>query len=80
VSADERYWEWEQRQEHDRNQEETMNHIWKVEAEGDVLYIAAGDQAHAQAILFEMIGEMPVSLLHWSEVEQLPEGEELLNG
>ncbi len=52
--------------------------IYKVEAEGDTLYIQAVDQAIAKATLTAKIGKMPDSILTWSEVKELPEGEEFL--
>lgn len=52
--------------------------IWKCEAMGDVIYIQAADKAAARARLFEVMGPMPDSILSWSEVKTLPEGEEFL--
>lgn len=55
-----------------------MKHIFKVEAEGDTVYIEAEDKKAAQARLTEVMGPIPASLLKWSSVEKLPKGEELL--
>jgi hypothetical protein len=53
-------------------------HIFKVEAEGDVVYIEAEDKKAATARLTEVMGPIPASLLKWSSVDKLPKGEELL--
>ncbi len=55
-----------------------MKHIFKVEAEGDTVYIEAEDKKTAHARLTEIMGPIPSSLLKWSSVEKLPKGEELL--
>ena len=52
--------------------------IWKCSGQGDTLYIQARTQALAKARLFEMMGEIPESLLTWEEVDALPDGEEFL--
>lgn len=52
--------------------------IFKVEAQGDVLYIQANHQSDALRQLEESMGPIPSSLLTWSEVVKLPEGEEFL--
>lgn len=52
--------------------------IFKVEAEGDTLYIKAVDKKAAQDRLTEVMGPIPASMLRWSSVEKLPKGEELL--
>ena len=52
--------------------------IFKVEAEGDTLYIKAVDRKAAEARLTEVMGRIPASLLRWKTVEKLPKGEELL--
>ena len=53
-------------------------HIFKVEAEGDTVYIEAEDKKAALARLTEVVGPIPESLLKWSSVSKLPKGEELL--
>lgn len=55
-----------------------MSKIFKVEAEGDTMYIGADDQNGARMKLTEAIGQIPESMLSWSEVPTLPDGEELL--
>ncbi len=52
--------------------------IYKVEAEGDVVYIEAVDKKAAEARLIEVMGPIPKSLLKWGTVSKLPKGEELL--
>ncbi len=52
--------------------------IFKVEAEGDVVYIKAVDRKAAQDRLTEVMGPIPASMLKWGTVEKLPKGEELL--
>lgn len=49
-----------------------------MEAEGDTMYINADDLTQAKARLLKMVGPMPVHILTWSEVTELPEGEEFL--
>ena len=61
--------------------EETMSRelkIFKVEAEGDEMYIQAADKEHARLRLFEFTGPIPENLLSWSEVDVLSEGQEFL--
>jgi hypothetical protein len=52
--------------------------IFKVEAQGDTLYIQANHQSDALRQLEEFSGPIPSSLLTWSEVKKLPKGEEFL--
>jgi len=52
--------------------------IYKVEACGDTVYIKADSKQLAKNELFTHMGVIPENLLKWSEVEVLPEGEELL--
>lgn len=54
------------------------NKIFKVEAEGDTVYIQAPDKSSARERLFKFTGEIPDSWLTWSEVDSLPEGEAFL--
>ena len=56
----------------------SVKHIFKVEAEGDTLFIEAVDKEMALAHLTEIMGPIPKSLLKWSTVNKLPKGEELL--
>lgn len=52
--------------------------LFKVEAMGDVMYIEADDKTAAQKQLMDFCGDIPASMLKWSEVEELPDGEEIL--
>lgn len=52
--------------------------IFKVEAQGDTMYMKAEDQQAAERYLFKTVGEIPRSLLTWTEVDKVPEDEELL--
>jgi hypothetical protein len=52
--------------------------IFKVEAEGDVLYIQAPTKEDAHLQLTEKLGPIPNYLLKWSEVKKLPKGEDFL--
>ena len=52
--------------------------IFKVEAQGDTLYIKAPTLEDAKLQLTEKIGPIPERLLKWSEVKKLPKGEEFL--
>jgi len=52
--------------------------IFKIEAEGDTVYVHAYDRNEAKDRLFEIIGDIPEYLLTISEVDALPEGEEFL--
>ena len=52
--------------------------IFKVEAEGDTMYIKRETLAEAKARLAEICGDIPPSLLKWTEVPKLPKGEEFL--
>lgn len=53
--------------------------LFKCEAQGDVLYFKASTQEGARQKLCDLLGEeIPESVLTWTEIEELPEGEELL--
>jgi hypothetical protein len=52
--------------------------IFKVTAQGDVVYIQAVDLEAAKKRLLEVMGEIPAKLLTFSEVDKLPEDEEFL--
>jgi hypothetical protein len=52
--------------------------IFKIEAQGDVVYVQAADKAAANARLTEMMGTIPLWLLTFTEVDALPKGEEFL--
>lgn len=49
---------------------------FKVEAEGDTLYFGASDLDDAKAQFTALMGDVPESLLTWSEEDALPDGEE----
>ena len=51
---------------------------WKVEAQGDTLYIDAEKLEDAKLQLTEKIGEIPEKLLRWTEVNAKPDDEEWL--
>lgn len=55
-----------------------MMAIFKIEAEGDVVYVEADSEQLAKEHLFAKIGDIPESLLTVSEVSELPADEELL--
>ncbi len=52
--------------------------IFKVEAQGDTLYIEAESRAEASKQFQEKIGPVPQSMLTWTDNVELPEDEELL--
>lgn len=52
--------------------------IFKIEAQGDTVYIQAADKDAAYDRLTEVMGGIPRSMLKFTEVPELPEGEELL--
>lgn len=52
--------------------------IFRIEAQGDIVYVEADTADAAADILFEKIGKMPRSLLTITKVDVLPDGEELL--
>jgi hypothetical protein len=52
--------------------------LFKVEAQGDTLYIRAEHQSDALRQLEEFCGPIPSSLLKWSEISKLPKGETVL--
>jgi len=55
-----------------------MSSIFKCEAEGDVVYFQARDLEDAKAQLKQKMGDIPESLLKWTKVDMLPEGEEFM--
>ncbi|GLS13588.1 hypothetical protein [Hydrogenophaga electricum] len=52
--------------------------IFRCDAEGDTLYIEAETVQEARTQLHEKVGPIPDSLLSWSVVVTLPDGETLL--
>ena len=54
--------------------------IWKVEAEGDTVYVEGATIDEAEEKFRNAFGFIPCKLVKWAEVENLPEGEELIEG
>lgn len=52
--------------------------IWKFAAQGDQLYIKGETEELARAKFREHFGDVPESMLEITEVDAVPEGEELL--
>ena len=53
--------------------------IFKCEAQGDTMYFKAKDVDAAHVRLIEVTGEqIPEELLTWTEVNEVPDGEEVL--
>jgi hypothetical protein len=61
-----------------RTKKKEATKIFKVEAQGDALYIRANHQSDALRQLEEFSGPIPSSLLTWTELARLPDGENLL--
>lgn len=55
-----------------------MSKIFKAEAEGDVMYISAGSLNEAERKIQQACGPIPSSMIQWSEVNELPEGEQFM--
>jgi len=52
--------------------------IYKIEAEGDTIYVEADNRQQALERLTEFCGPIPEQLLTITTVKKLPKGEELL--
>ena len=52
--------------------------IYRIEAEGDAVYIHADSESRAKNILFDKMGNIPEDLLTITVVSRLPKGEEFL--
>jgi hypothetical protein len=52
--------------------------IFKVDVEGDTIYIQAKTLRAAQDRFTSFMGEFPDGLLTWVEVDDAPEGEDFL--
>jgi len=52
--------------------------LFKVEAEGDTVYFKAKSLEHAKEKFENICGYIPDSIVHWEEIDELPEGEEAL--
>ncbi len=55
-----------------------MSKIFKAEVEGDTMYISADSQDEAYGKLCQTIGMMPRRMITFTEVPELPKGEELM--
>jgi hypothetical protein len=52
--------------------------IFKIEAEGDTIYLQAETLAQAKVQLENKMGQIPEELLTWTEIKKLPKGEEFI--
>jgi len=52
--------------------------LFKVEAENDTVYFKAKSLEHAKEKFENICGDVPDSIVHWQEINELPEGEEAL--
>jgi len=52
--------------------------FWKVEAQGDTVYVEADDIDQAEKKFFNSFGAIPPKLVTWTPVEELPKGEEAI--
>jgi hypothetical protein len=52
--------------------------IWKVEAQGDTVYIEAETLDEAEERFKYAFGYVPKHLVTWTIIEELPEGEETI--
>ena len=55
-----------------------MSKIFKAEAQGDVMHVSADSLNEAERKLKAMCGPIPSRMIQWSEVDELPAGEELM--
>lgn len=55
-----------------------MVKFFKAEAEGDVIYFHATSIEDAEDQLAEKIGQIPDSLVTWTELDSLPDGAEYI--
>lgn len=53
--------------------------VFRVDAQGDTLYINAPTLKEAQAVLCRHMGDIPQNMLRWSGQVRLPDGEEALS-
>jgi hypothetical protein len=54
--------------------------IWKVEAEGDTVYVEADDIDEAEKKFQKYFGKIPKRMMKWTVVDKIPEGEETIKG
>jgi hypothetical protein len=52
--------------------------IWKVEAQGDVVYVKGETIDEAELKFRDAFGEIPRKLVKWTEVSELPDGESFI--
>lgn len=52
--------------------------IWKVEAEGDVVYVKGKTVDEAERKFENAFGSIPAALVKWTKVDELPEGESFI--
>ena len=53
---------------------------WKVEAEGDEVYVEARTIDEAERKFENAFGVIPKKLVKWTLIEELPEGQETIAG
>ena len=51
---------------------------WKVEAEGDTVYVQAENIEQAKARFEKSFGGIPEDLVKWTQIDALPKGEEAI--
>jgi hypothetical protein len=51
---------------------------FKVEAQGDTIYIQAPTKADAELKFVEAFGKVPKKLLTWTQIDAIPDGEEAI--
>ena len=52
--------------------------IYKIESQGDAVYVKAESEEIAKQVLYNAFGKIPAKLLTISVVDKVPKGEELL--
>ena len=52
--------------------------IWKIAAQDDAVYVEAENEADAVSVFRARIGDVPRDMLTVSQVDAVPDGEELL--
>lgn len=55
-----------------------MKKIFKVEAQGDTLYLYANNERIAKERLFSIMGPIPENLLTFTQVDAAPDDEEVM--
>jgi len=54
--------------------------VWKVEAEGDTIYVEAETLDAAEQKFKKAFGVIPSKLVKWTLIDKLPDGEEAIAG